>query len=98
MNKKTTMLVIFFFIYLLCSFESISSAEKRFDIDLIENNNEHYENSRKSNDNGKDLIKNSKKTIGLKTYKLNKIFRNKLVSILTKIANKFIITNSYNIY
>ena len=79
MNKRTT-IVVFLFLYLFCSFESISSAEKGFDIGLYENKHEHYENPTKFK-RVKNLLKDSKKHEYLEIFKeQNEILRNEIIS------------------
>ncbi|MCL2686920.1 MAG: hypothetical protein FWE58_00070 [Methanobrevibacter sp.] len=79
MNKRTT-IVVFLFLYLFCSFESISSAEKGFDIGLYENKHEHCENSTKHKI-VKDLLKNLIKYRYLKIFKqMNEILRNEIIA------------------
>jgi len=78
MNKRTTIIVVLLFLYLFCSFESISSAEKGFDIGLNERNTEHYENPTKEK-SVKDLLKDLKKHRYLKIFEeMNENLRNEI--------------------
>ncbi|MPL62959.1 hypothetical protein SDC9_08579 [bioreactor metagenome] len=43
MNKTTTLFIVLLFLYLLCSFEPISSTEQSLSNELMEHT-EHYEN------------------------------------------------------
>ncbi|MBZ9571701.1 hypothetical protein KQY27_09095 [Methanobrevibacter sp. TMH8] len=47
MNKKTAFFVVFLFLYLFCTFDSISMTENGFNINSMEQLEEIYENPHK---------------------------------------------------
>ncbi|WP_155930727.1 hypothetical protein [Methanobrevibacter arboriphilus] len=86
MNKTTTLFIVLLFLYLLCSFEPISSVEKSLSNELMEHN-EHYENPERPEESKK--TKNSiKSKIFSDIKKINKILgHDGLLLKLLKIEN-----------
>lgn len=89
MNKTTTLFIVLLFLYLLCSFEPISSTEKSPLNELIEHT-EHYENPERPKE-----PKNTKKTIKSKIFrdikKINRILEHDglLLKLLKMENNNF---------